>query len=536
MLTETLKNKSTQQLSGAEIVVNTLVNNGIDTIFGYPGSPILPLYNALSKNGKIKHYLARHEQGAVHAAEGYARIKGKCGVVLVTSGPGITNTITGILNSHADRTPLVVLCAQSENSEKNEFQDVDITKVLTGYTKRSYFIKTQEDLLKTLSNAIRDANNVPQGPVVVAFTKSVLENETPVSEYKQRKEIKVEAPQSCVLRTLDKLKNAARPLIIVGGGCSGAEREVREFIKLTHIPVVNTLMATGVVDDLSSGLIGYNGDTELNNRINDSDVVLALGCRFSDRTTCYMESFLPTSKIININIEQNSSKNVVMDEEILGELNIVVQQMTGTILSRNIVFNTHYEWIDKLCSETFDNTSDNDSMTAKNVIKEIYEYTKKYNPILTTDVGNHQITAAKVFKTNSSGHFITSGGFGTMGYGLPAAIGACIAKPDSTVLNITGDGSFQMNMQELGMCAEYNLPVKIFIMNNSALGMIKSQQKEHNYNEYQSDILNPNFVEIASAYGILGRRISSISELRQALKEIFTYKKAVVLDIKVESN
>ena len=533
MLTNTKNNKITQHKSGAEIITDILISNGVDTIFGYPGSPILALYDSLSKTNKIKHYLARHEQGAIHAAEGYARVKGKCGVVLVTSGPGVTNTITGILNSHSDRTPLLIICAQSENLEKNEFQDVDITKISSGYTKKTYFINNSENLVQTITNAVNDANKIPQGPVVVALTKSVLEDTVPVSEYRLRKEIKVEAPQSCVLRALDMLKNAKRPLLIVGGGCTGSENEVREFANLTHIPVVNTLMASGVIDDLSMGLIGHNGIETLNKTILSADVVIALGCRFSDRTTCYKDKFLTNSKIININIEQNSSKNVNIDEEILGELGIVVQQMIGTIKSKNIMFDIHYKWIDELFPANYIKTSDNQTLTTKNAIKEIYEYTKKYNPVLTTDVGNHQISASKIFKTKSSRHFLTSGGFGTMGYGLPAAIGAYIAKPDSTVLNITGDGSFQMNIQELGMCAEYNIPIKIFIMNNSELGMIKDIQNHNGYAEYQSHLINPDFIKIASAYGILGYDITTIEELRRALSEIFTYKKAVVLNIKV---
>lgn len=523
-----------QQQSGADIIINTLMKKGVDLVFGYPGSPILPIYEALSNNSNIKHYLSRHEQGAIHAAEGYARVKGKCGIVLVTSGPGVTNTITGILNAYSDRTPLVVICAQSENSEKNEFQDVDVTKVLSGYTKKTYFVKETKDLGKTLLLAINDANKVPQGPVVLAVTKSALENKVQTEIYKERKEIKVEAPHSCVLRMLDKLQNAKRPLIIVGGGCSGAEDEVREFVNLTHAPVVNTLMATGVVGDLSFGLIGNNGIENLNSKIQSADVVIALGCRFSDRTTCYMDEFLHKSKIININIEQNSSKNIVMDEEILGELVIVLQQIIGTIKSKNIIFDTHYEWIDSLIMPQREDDLDSDCMSEQNVLRVISEYTKKYNPIITTDVGNHQIAASKIFKPKSSNHFVTSGGFGTMGFGLPAAVGASVARPDATVLCISGDGSFQMNIQELGMCAQYNLPVKIFIMNNSALGMIKNQQLEKGYNLYQSGMLNPDFVQIASSYGIRGYSVNSMAELKEALAQIFVYKKPVLLDIKVK--
>lgn len=525
-------NISIQQQLGAEILVNTLVENGVNTIFGYPGTPILSIYDALSKTDNIKHILTRHELGAIHAAEGYAKVSGNCGVVLVTSGPGFTNTITGIVNANTDGTPLVIISAQSETVGKNCFQDIDINNIIKSCSKKSYIITKSEDIAKTVTQAISEATKIPAGAVVIGITKSALETKTENKSVKIRKEIKVEAPHSCVLKAIDSLKNAKKPLIILGGGCAGSEDEIRELCALTHIPIVNTFMAKGVADDRSMGLIGYNGNKYLNEVIYDSDVVLALGTRFSDRTTCYKTKFLNNSKIISINITKNKSENVTIDKEIIGELKVVLRQMIGVIKAKNILFDIKYDWIEEL-SQT-ETLSVTDSFTPENILREIYEYTKKYNPVITTDVGEHQITAYKIFKTDRASSFLTSGGFGAMGFGLPSAIGAHRAKPNSLIMNITGDGSFQMNIQELGTCAEYNVPVKIIVINNSSLEMIKTQQKNCDYAQYQSSLINPDFAKLASAYGILGYTITNMPELKTALKEIFTYKKAVVLDIKVQ--
>ena len=530
---EKTKNReiSIQQHTGAGVLVETLIENGVDTVFGYPGTPILSIYDELSKTDRIKHILSRHEQGAVHSAEGYARVSGKCGVVLATSGPGFTNTITGIVNANTDGTPLVVITAQSESVGKNGFQDIDVNNIIQTCSKKVFILDKPDEVAYTINMAMNEALKLPSGVVVVGVTKSVLESQSEQKTYRKRHEIKVEAPHSCVLRALGMLKNANKPLIIAGGGCFGSENEVREFQRLTHIPVVNTLMAKGVADDVSLGLIGFNGVDYLNEMINDSDVVIALGTRFSERTTGYKEKFLQNSKIISINIYQNMSANVSIEEEILGELKVVLQQMIGVIKAKNILFDIKYDWIEQLSQN--DISSVTEDFTTENVLKVIYEYTKKYNPVIATDVGEHQIYANKVFKVSSTANFLTSGGFGAMGYGLPSAIGAYIAKPNSLVMNISGDGSFQMNLQELGVCAEYNIPLKMMIINNSSLEMIKHQQENNNYSVYQSSLINPDFVKLASAYGILGYTITNMSELKTALKEIFTYKKAVLLDIKV---
>lgn len=527
-----LQTNKSVKITGGEFLVNLLINEKVDTIFGYPGAPILPIYDALSKTTEIKHILTRHEQGAIHAAEGYAKAKNKCGVVLVTSGPGVTNTITGIINAYTDQTPVVIIAGMAETCDENEFQDVNIEKLTKNHTKETFSLKNISDMEKVVKTAFSKAMTYPQGPCVIAVTKSVLNSAIEdKTEFKLKKDIKVEAPHSCVLKAIDTLQKANKPLIIIGGGCKDADNEIRELTQLTHIPVVNTLMATGIADNISLGLIGTNGENELNNKIKNADIVLALGVRFSNRTTNNDTKFLQNSKIISINISHNKSKNVSTSKEIIGEMNIILQQIIGTIKSKNILFDIHYDWIEQLSNTNTNSINNDNELTVQYVLNEIHNYTKKYRPIITTDVGEHQICCAKIFKTNSARNFLTSGGLGTMGFGLPAAIGAQIARPNALVLNITGDGSFQMNIQELATCSEYNLPIKIILLNNSSLGMIKTMQEKDYNNCYKSNLINPDFTKISNAYGILGYNIKSKEDLKQALKEIFTYKKAVLLNI-----
>lgn len=525
--------KTTNTVSGAQYLVNLLLESGIDTVFGYPGAPILPVYDALSHTKKITHYLTRHEQGAIHAAEGYSKAKNKCGVVLVTSGPGFSNVVTGLANAYLDRTPLVVITGQVENREQNEFQDIDIINIAKPCTKNCYEIRSADDIEKTIKIAISEATKVPQGPVVVTVKNSILNEQTQNTyDYKVQQEIKVGAPHSYVKEMLKALSNAKSPVMIVGGGAKGAKQEILEFAKLSHIPVVNTMMGTGCADEISLGMIGSNGDEYLNKKIENADIVIAVGTRFTNRTTSNKPAFLKKAKIYNINIEENNSPNVKIERNLIGESNVILQHIIGTIKAQNILFNVNYHWIESFTQKTVN--IEPSKFTTETVLNTIHEYTKRYYPTITTDVGLHQIECAKIFKTSDSSHFLTSGGLGTMGFGLPAAIGAQIANPNALVMNITGDGSFQMNIQELGTIAQYNLPIKIFIMNNSSLGMISKTQKL-NYNKtYQSDMLNPDFSKVASAYGIQSYKVSSKQQLENALKEIFICKKAILLDCQVQ--
>lgn len=526
-----VKKQNVEIIKGSDALVRALIENGVEAVFGYPGTPILSVYDSLSKSDKIRQFISRHEQGAVHSAEGYARVSGNCGVVLVTSGPGFTNTITGISNATSDGTPLVVITALSENIGKNEFQDIDVASIAKNCSKKIFIISKPEDISKTISQAIHEAEALPKGAVVVGITKSILESESLQKTYKKRHEIKVEAPHSCILKAIDLLKNANRPLIIVGGGCKDSEQDIKELLQLTNIPVCHTLMGKGIVDSVSAGMIGANGNSELNNIIKDSDVVLALGTRFTDRTTNYEKEFLPSTKIINVNIESNKSQNIKVDKEIIGEVKIVLQHIIGVIKSKKILFDIKYEWISGVNKKSKINYFDDRELSMQNVVRTLYSHAKIYNPIIATDIGEHQIEVVKQFKAGTGKDFLTSGGLGSMGFGLPAAIGAYIAKPNALILNITGDGSFQMNMQELGTCAQYNIPVKIFIINNSSLGMIKTQQGINGYAQNGSNLLNPDFAKIAQSYGIAGYRITSMTDLETKMNEIFQYKKPILLDI-----
>jgi len=524
---------TTKTITGADRIVTLLEENGTEYVFGYPGGSVLPIYNALS-NSAIKHILCRHEQAATHAAEGYAKVKEKCGVVLVTSGPGFSNTVTGILNAYSDKTPIVVISGEVEHINNNEFQEVNTDAIVKTCTKACYHISCVEEIDKVIKEAFLTAKKIPCGPVVISVKKSVLESYvTDIPAIRQKQEIKVEAPHSCVLKSIQNLKNAQRPLIVLGGGCSGVEREVVEFARLSHIPMVNTLNGKGVADELSYGLIGLCANENLNNTIKEADVVLALGVKFSNRTTDFVSRFLPNSRIISININKNTSDNVQIEKELIGELEVILQQIIGTIKAKNILFDIKYEWLEKLSKndEIFDCGK---NLTSAYVINEIYKKSKKFNPIVTTDVGIHQIDAVKIFKTSSSKRFLTSGGFGTMGFGIPAAIGAYFASPNSLILNITGDGSFQMNIQELATIAEYNIPLKIFIMNNSSLGMIRKIQEKEYGKKYQSDLINPDFKKLAGAYGIHSYKITTKEGLKITLDEIFKYKKPVIIDIKID--
>ena len=533
---------NTSMITGAKLLVDILSKEGVDKVFGYPGATVLPLYDELCKVGKIKHYLTRHEQGAVHIAEGYARVSRKPAVVLVTSGPGATNTITGILNAYADNIPLVIVTGQSEELGANHFQEADIVSMTKTCTKKSFCINSVDEILPTMKEVFKLAQTPPMGPVLVALKRSVLLSsiENKFEEEKYLPPISVQTSQSNVFALIDDIKKYKKPLFLVGGGCYNIIPSLRELFNVTNLPVVNTLMGKGMVDDLSLGMIGVNGVNFANSVLQECDLLIALGARLDTRVTGGDIEFLPNTKIININIEKNKTSNVTVSKEITGDITVIINQLLANIHNNKEVFPLKYGWLDRIeeLRKIYqkDNLSSSlisdNGIVTEDVLRIIHEYTKKYNPIVTTDVGQHQILTSKIFKSKAPYNFLTSGGLGTMGFGMPAGIGACIAKPDSLVISICGDGSFQMNMQELGTCKEYNIPIKIIVMNNSSLGLVKqAQAKYYNGRFYQSDMLNPDFVQIASAYGILGVSINSTKELELALNKYITKDYPVLFDI-----
>ena len=526
-----LSTKKTSADTCAKMLVNTLENLGVESIFGYPGAAVLSIYNELS-HSKIKHYLVRHEQAAVHAAEGYARVSGKPGVVLVTSGPGFTNTITGIANAYADSTPLVVL-AGDVTPPKNKgkvFQKVDIISMTKTCSKKNYLLTSDDDIKQVIEEAFTAAKE-EKGPVVIALPRNVLESVYSPSENVTKSKIKLpDLSKDELAKIADLLSNANQPLILLGGGALDSVDDIKTFVSSTKIPVVSTLMGIGAypsADNLYLGMIGINGTYPANTALAACDFILALGVSFSDRSTCKNADFAPNAKIVNINLEhipENFASEVITDSAVfLREFINYLPELKD-----------YSGWYDKINLFREENKNSLCAQSAK-VLETIYEYTKSYEPVVVTDVGQHQMLTAQYFNFNKPKKFITSGGLGTMGFGLPASIGAYLANPGSLVLNITGDGSFQMNLQELATCREHNIPVKIIIMNNSYLGMVRQLQEKIYNNMYQVEMINPDFTKIAEAYDLYAVRVSAENELIPALEKAISHPGTAIVDIAINS-
>ena len=520
----------------AEALVNTLVELGVDSVFGYPGAAVLSVYNELANTEKINHFLVRHEQAAVHSAEGYARVSGKVGVVLVTSGPGFTNTITGIANAYADSTPLVVLAGDvpSNNNKGKIFQKVDIISMTKTCSKKNYLLSSKDDIKQVLKEAFEIANTGEKGPVVIAMPRNILESRYSA---KVKKDLHRKKPQTVsdteLKRVLKLIQNAKKPLILLGGGATEAVDEVKQLVSATKIPVVSTLMGIGIYPSESDsylGMIGINGTYPANTALANSDFILALGVSFSDRSTCKKENFGSNAKIVSVNTKKGiNGFDVSIACDTKGFLNKFI----------NRIENCDYkEWIKQVEIFKQENSFVKPSsgcLHSSSVLETIYKYTAKFEPVVVTDVGQHQMLTAQYFNFNRPKKFITSGGLGTMGFGLPASIGAQLANPASLVLNITGDGSFQMNLQELATCREHNIPVKIIIMNNSYLGMVRQLQDKIYDKTYQVEMINPDFTKIAEAYDLFAVRVSTAEELIPALENALNHKGTAIIDIAIDS-
>ena len=528
----------TKTVNTASALVQTLIELGVDSVFGYPGASVLSIYNELSKTDKIKHYLVRHEQAAVHAAEGYARVCGRAGVVLVTSGPGFTNTVTGIANAYADSTPLVVLAGAVSTTNRNGkiFQNVDIPAMVQSCCKKVYTLKYDDDVVQVIKEAFKVANSGVKGPVVVALARNILE-----AEYHSRKEKISEMPDikadfTKEIDTLSSLlKNAQKPLVLLGGGCLNASEEVEKFISQTQCPVVSTLMGIGVYPSenrLYLGMIGLNGVELANSALKQCDLLITLGAGFSDRSTCKNNEFTKNYKIASINIQ---SADMPVDFEIIAD----IKEFLTDFVSKKNEFTSPEKWLMEIDSmqDEEENIEDDfsESLHSSFVLETVSDFTKYFEPVVVTDVGQHQMLTAQFFNFNKPRKFITSGGLGTMGFGLPASIGAYIANPNSLVLNITGDGSFQMNLQELATCREHNIPLKIIIMNNSYLGMVRELQEKIYNRRYQVEMINPDFTKIAEAYDLFAVRVSRKEELIPALEKAINHKGTAIVDIVIDS-
>lgn len=525
-------------LSSAAVLVQTLVELEVESVFGYPGAAVLSIYNELSQVKKIKHYLVRHEQAAVHAAEGYARVCGKAGVVLVTSGPGFTNTITGIANAYADSTPLVVLAGDvpSTNKSGKIFQNVDIESIVGSCCKKVYTLKYNDDIAQVIKSAFQEATSGVKGPVVVALPRNILE-----AEYHERKSSEEKQPTtikdfSKEISTLsDLIKNAQKPLVMLGGGCINASEEVEKFISKIQCPVVSTLMGIGIYpseNKLYLGMIGLNGVEVANSALKQCDLLITLGASFSDRSTCKNNEFNKSFKIASINLKPASKP---VDYEIIVDIKEFLQEF-------NNIQKTYIrpeKWLMEIDASTdeeekFEDTS-SEKLHSSYVLETVSDFTKYFEPVVVTDVGQHQMLTAQFFNFNKPRKFITSGGLGTMGFGLPASIGAYIANPNSLVLNITGDGSFQMNLQELATCREHNIPLKVIIMNNSYLGMVRELQEKIYNRRYQVEMINPDFTKIAEAYDLFAIRVEKKEELIPALEKAINHDGTAIIDVVIDS-
>ena len=541
-----------EMIKGARILLECLSRLGIKEIFGYPGGAVIPIYDELYSFKDIKHYFARHEQGAVHEADGYARSTGKVGVCLATSGPGATNLVTGIMTAHMDSIPLLAITGQVTSTllGKDAFQESDIVGITVPITKNNYLVQDIRELPRILKEAYYIASTGRPGPVLVDIPRDIQLEEIPYDEFKKLYEQEFELEgynpvyeghKGQIKTAIKMIKDSKKPLIIAGAGIlkGHAYDELKEFVDKTNIPVAMTLLGLGSFPgdhELALGMIGMHGTTYANYAANEADLVIAAGMRFDDRVTGNPLKFLPNANIIHIDIDPAEiGKNKLIDVPIVGDLKNVLAE-----LNRKIPKLSHTKWLDEVAklkkkySLTFRKTED-DVLIPQEILFEINKLTKG-EVIVATDVGQHQMWSAQFIKFNNPYSILTSGGAGTMGFGLPAAIGAQVANPDKKVLAIVGEGGFQMTFQELMMVKEYNLPVKIFIINNSYLGMVRQWQELFNDRRYSSVDLsyNPDFIKIGEAYGIKSIQLKTKKDLKKHLKKILESDEAVLVECIVE--
>ena len=541
-----------EMIKGARILLECLSRLGIKEIFGYPGGAVIPIYDELYSFKDIKHYFARHEQGAVHEADGYARSTGKVGVCLATSGPGATNLVTGIMTAHMDSIPLLAITGQVTSTllGKDAFQESDIVGITVPITKNNYLVQDIRELPRILKEAYYIASTGRPGPVLVDIPRDIQLEEIPYDEFKKLYEQEFELEgynpvyeghKGQIKTAIKMIKDSKKPLIIAGAGIlkGHAYDELKEFVDKTNIPVAMTLLGLGSFPgdhELALGMIGMHGTTYANYAANEADLVIAAGMRFDDRVTGNPLKFLPNANIIHIDIDPAEiGKNKLIDVPIVGDLKNVLAE-----LNRKIPKLSHTKWLDEVAklkkkySLTFRKTED-DVLIPQEILFEINKLTKG-EVIVATDVGQHQMWSAQFIKFNNPYSILTSGGAGTMGFGLPAAIGAQVANPNKKVLAVVGDGGFQMTFQELMLIKEYNLPVKIFIINNSYLGMVRQWQELFHEKRYSSVDLsyNPDFIKIGEAYGIKSIQLTNKKDLKKHLKKILESDEAVLVECIVE--
>jgi len=548
----------TRQMTGAEMVVQALADHGVEHIFGYPGGAVLPIYDAIFHQEKVKHVLVRHEQGAVHAAEGYARSTGKVGCVLVTSGPGATNAVTGLADALMDSVPVICFTGQVPTHliGNDAFQEADTIGITRPCTKHNYLVKSVADLPRVLHEAFYVASSGRPGPIVIDIPKDV---QFATGTYTGPTNVEHKTYKPRIRGDMDKIKaavalmaNAKRPVFYTGGGVinSGpaASRLLRELVRLTGYPITSTLMGLGAYpasDKQWLGMLGMHGTYEANLAMHGCDVMINIGARFDDRITGRIDAFAPGARKIHVDIDASSiNKNVKIDIGILGDCASVLSDMldawkeSGAKVDKPALA-TWWKQIDQWrARKCLAYRQSDEIIKPQYAIERLYELTKGRETFITTEVGQHQMWAAQFYKFEEPQHWMTSGGLGTMGYGLPAAVGVQMAHPKALVVDIAGEASVLMNMQEMSTAAQYRLPIKIFILNNQYMGMVRQWQEllhGGRYSESYSAAL-PDFVKLAEAYHAVGIRCEKPGDLDDAIKEMISIDKAVIFDCAVDQN
>ena len=548
-------------MTGAEMVFQALEDQGVKHIFGYPGGAVLPIYDELKNHKKIKHILVRHEQGAGHAAEGYARSSGKPGVILVTSGPGATNTVTALTDAYMDSIPIVCITGQVPTHliGTDAFQECDTTGITRPCTKHNWLVKDVNKLSQILHKAFEVATTGRPGPVLIDIPKDIQFKKGKYVKPKFQKENNKKGASTfnghdkSIDAAVDLFKKSSKPILYTGGGVinSGpkATQLLRELVSLTGFPITSTLQGLGAFpgyDQQFLGMLGMHGTYEANNAMHDCDLMINIGARFDDRITGKIDEFSPGSKKIHVDIDPSSiNKNIKVDIALVGDVKIVLEKLISVFKSKNPDFaNSNKQKISAWWSqiENWRKKNSLNFINSKEVIKpqfavqRLYELTKAQDTFITTEVGQHQMWAAQHYKFDKPNRWMTSGGLGTMGYGLPAAIGVQVANPDKLVIDIAGEASVLMTMQEMSTAAQYKLPIKIFILNNEYMGMVRQWQEllhDKNYSESYTAAL-PDFVKLAEAYGCVGIRARKPEELDEKIAQMLSVNKPVIFDCVVD--
>ena len=543
-------------MSGSEVVLQALVEQGVEVVFGYPGGAVLPIYDALFKQDRIRHILVRHEQGAVHAAEGYARSTGRVGVVLVTSGPGATNTVTGLTDALMDSVPVVCLTGQvpTHMIGNDAFQEADTVGITRPCTKHNYLVKSGGDLARVVHEAFHVARSGRPGPVVVDLPKDILMGP---AAYVARDEVRhrpynprVQPLAEPIAQAVELMVRAERPIFYVGGGVinSGGEASalVTELVRATGFPVTLTLMGLGAYpasDPQFIGMLGMHGTYEANLAMHGCDVMIAVGARFDDRVTGRLDKFSPGSKKIHVDIDPSSiNKNVPVDVAIVGDAAHALRALGEAWRVKGNAADPQRikPWWGQIrtwqAKDSLRYRQNGTTIKPQYAIQRLYELTRERETFITTEVGQHQMWAAQHYRFEQPRHWMTSGGLGTMGYGLPAAMGVQVAHPDALVIDIAGEASWVMNMQEMSTIVQYRLPVKSFILNNSYMGMVRQWQEFFHGNRYSESYMDslPDFVKLADAFGAVGLRATTPDEVDDVIREMIETPKPVICDVVVD--